>query len=167
MRQRPAQHPTWPLPVAASGAYDTDMDDTTLEAPSTAVGALNGPAERARVLASLRAIQDELRRRGVRRLRLFGSVARGEAGPGSDVDLIAEIDRSVAPKFSLIDLVDLEQELGRRLGRPVEVATAPDRMRSYVRAGVEQDATEVFRVRRSGGAISGARRETHGEITRS
>ena len=51
-----------------------------------------GLAERERVLALLRAKEGELRALGVRRLRLFGSIARGEAGPGSDVDLLAEIE---------------------------------------------------------------------------
>ena len=38
------------------------------------------------------------------RLCLFGSMARGEAGPESDVDLLADIESGA--KFSLIDLVD-------------------------------------------------------------
>ena len=40
----------------------------------------------------------EIRAQGVTRLRRFGSMARGEAGPKSDVDLLADIDRGV--KFS-------------------------------------------------------------------
>jgi predicted nucleotidyltransferase len=42
------------------------------------------------------------------RLSLFGSVARGEAGPGSDVDLAAEIDRS--RHFGLFQFVELGGE---------------------------------------------------------
>ena len=40
----------------------------------------------------LHAVSDEMRRLGVGRLMLFGSVARGEARPGSDVDMLYEAD---------------------------------------------------------------------------
>jgi predicted nucleotidyltransferase len=109
------------------------------ETATLAPGAL---AERERVLRILRAREPELRARGVARLRLFGSMARGEAGPESDIDLVAEIDRSV--KFSLIDHVGLEQDLTDLLGRAVEISTAPWKMRPRMRARVEADAIEVF-----------------------
>jgi hypothetical protein len=50
-----------------------------------------GLAERERV-ALLRTREPELRALGVSRLRLYGSMARSEAGPESDVDLMAELD---------------------------------------------------------------------------
>jgi predicted nucleotidyltransferase len=100
-------------------------------------------AERERVLRILRESEPELRARGVVRLRLFGSMARGEAGPESDVDLVAEIDRR-RNKFSLIDHIGLEQDLADVLGRPVEISTAPWKMRPRMRARVEADAIEVF-----------------------
>ena len=52
---------------------------------------------------------------GARNVRVFGSVARGEAGPDSDVDLLVELE----PGRSLLDLsalvLDLEELLGRRV----------------------------------------------------
>lgn len=45
------------------------------------------------VLAAVSAHLDEVRRLGVRRLGLFGSTARGEAGPDSDLDFLVELDR--------------------------------------------------------------------------
>jgi hypothetical protein len=105
---------------------------------------LTGPAERRRVLDLLRGMEPVLRSRGVRRLRLFGSVARGEADLASDVDLIAEIDSASAPTFSLIDLIGLEQQLTETLGRPVQMTTATEKMRSYVRDNVEREAAEIF-----------------------
>ena len=42
------------------------------------------------VIATLRAHEAELRQAGIRHLSLFGSVARGEAATGSDIDLAAE-----------------------------------------------------------------------------
>ena len=50
-------------------------------------------ADRDHILAMLRAHERELKNAGIVRLRLFGSVARGEAG--NDVDLVAEFDRAV------------------------------------------------------------------------
>ena len=79
---------------------------------------------------------------GVKRLRLFGSIARGERGPESDVDLLAEIDHSF--RFSLIDLVGLQQDLEDLIGRKVEIATAAEEMRQRIRARVEADAIEIF-----------------------
>lgn len=101
-----------------------------------------GLAERKRVLEILRAQEPDLRARGVTRLRLFGSVARGEAGPESDVDLLAEIDHTSG--FSLLDLVGLQHDLEDLIGRKVEIATAADRMRPRIRRRVEADAIEVF-----------------------
>jgi len=101
-----------------------------------------GVAERERVLALLRGQEPELRALGLKRLRLFGSIARGEAGPESDVDLLAEIDHSF--KFSLIDLVGLQQDLEDLIGRKVEIATAAEKMRPRMRARVEADAIEIF-----------------------
>ena len=58
-------------------------------------------------------------RHGARNIRLFGSVARGEAGEQSDVDFLVEMEpgRSLLDRAALV--VDLEQLLGRR----VDVAT--------------------------------------------
>ena len=53
---------------------------------------VTGPAERDRVLHILRRRENELRARGLTRLALFGSMARGDLGPKSDVDLLIEVD---------------------------------------------------------------------------
>lgn len=50
---------------------------------------------REQVIEILAAHRDELRAMNVRSLDLFGSTARGEATPGSDVDLLVEFDRAV------------------------------------------------------------------------
>lgn len=96
--------------------------------------------DRAETLAALRAALPELRRRyGVVRLALFGSLARGEAGPDSDVDLIAEfaVDARLGFRF-----FELEEELAALLGRPVQIS-ALSRMNSFVRANVERDLIDV------------------------
>jgi predicted nucleotidyltransferase len=100
-----------------------------------------GLAERARVLRMLRAHEAEIRALGVTRLRLFGSIARGEAGPESDVDLIADVDRATG--FSLLDLVGLQHFLEDLLGRPIDVGTTADKMRPRMRRRFDADVIEV------------------------
>jgi predicted nucleotidyltransferase len=104
---------------------------------------LTGPAERSRVLHLLRAHGAKLRRRGVKRLRLFGSIARGEAHLASDVVLVAEIDLK-GRKFSLLDLAGIELDLADLLGRAVQIVTAPEAMHPRIRRRVEAEAIEVF-----------------------
>jgi len=99
-------------------------------------------AQRERVLRVLRGHEAEIRARGVARLRLFGSMARGEAGPESDIDLIADIDRSF--RFSLLDLVGLQHFLEGLLDRKVDIGTTVAKMRPRMRQRFEADAIEVF-----------------------
>lgn len=56
---------------------------------------------------------------GARNLRVFGSVARGEDRPHSDVDLLVDMD----PDRSLLDIVGLGQDLEELLDRKVDVLT--------------------------------------------
>jgi predicted nucleotidyltransferase len=58
-------------------------------------------------------------RYGAHNLRVFGSVARGEADARSDVDFLVEME----PGRSLFDLGGLQYELERLLDRPVDVVT--------------------------------------------
>jgi predicted nucleotidyltransferase len=55
---------------------------------------------------------------------------------------MAEIDHHA--KFSLIDHVGLEYDLGDLLGRRVDMSTAPWKMRPRMRRRVDRDAIEVF-----------------------
>ncbi len=58
-------------------------------------------------------------RHGATNLRVFGSVARGEAGPESDLDLLVEME----PGRSLLDHIALIQDLEGDLGCRVDVVT--------------------------------------------
>ena len=89
------------------------------------------------VLSVLRAHQSELNQAGIVRLRLFGSVARGENG--NDVDLAAEFDRPL----SLIELVGLENRLSDLLGLPVDLAQ-DCMLKPRVRANVNREALVAF-----------------------
>ena len=59
------------------------------------------------------------KRRGARKVRVFGSAARGEAGPDSDIDLLVELE----PGRSLFDLGGLLMDLQDMLGRRVHLVT--------------------------------------------
>ena len=77
-------------------------------------------------------------RYGVRNLRLFGSVARGDAGPESDVDFLVEL----APGTSLLRHAAFERELQGLLGRKVHVVSERG-LRPRVRQRVLQEAVPV------------------------
>ena len=100
-----------------------------------------GRNERERVLHVLREHELELRNRGLTRVALFGSMARGDDGPESDVDLLIEVE--AARPFGLFAFLDLKTDLAALLGRPVDLAFA-DAMRPRLRAAVLEDAVEVF-----------------------
>ena len=59
------------------------------------------------------------RRHGVTRVRVFGSTARGDAGPESDVDFLVDVGSEPTPWFP----GGLVAELEELLGRPVQVVT--------------------------------------------
>lgn len=67
-----------------------------------------------------RSILDAAARRGARNVRVFGSVARGEDSPSSDVDIMVDLDDNVG----VVGLVGLERELSEILKRPVDVVPA-------------------------------------------
>lgn len=71
------------------------------------------------VIAKLKELRPLLDSYGVTRLRLFGSHARDEAGPESDVDLV--IDFAARP--TLFRLGGLQTKLSEALGRPADLMT--------------------------------------------
>ena len=78
------------------------------------------PLTREAVLRLLAQHREELRRRfRVKSLALFGSVARNEAGPRSDVDILVAFEGSVG----LFTFVRLKMYLESVLGRPVDLVT--------------------------------------------
>jgi uncharacterized protein len=70
---------------------------------------------RAETIHTLRKHAADIRARGVTALYLFGSGARGEAGPDSDVDIFVDYDPET---FDFVHLIRLGEELSRMLGRP-------------------------------------------------
>ena len=77
-------------------------------------------------------------RHGVLSIRVFGSVARGEAEPASDVDFLVEVGPNTSSWFPAGLVVELEDLLGRRVEVVVQRALNPD-----IRNRVLQEAVAV------------------------
>ncbi len=95
------------------------------------LGRLSGPLGR-RVRRRRHDLVAAAAAHGVRNLRVFGSVARGEDGPDSDVDLLADLPAGL----SLFGLGRLQDDLEGILGAPVDLVPAQD-LKPGVRARVE------------------------------
>jgi uncharacterized protein len=78
------------------------------------------------------------RRYGVSRLRVFGSVARGEATPASDVDILFD---SVSP-MGLLRRAEFKEKLEAILGRAVDLARE-DSLKWYIRPQALADAVTL------------------------
>lgn len=79
-------------------------------------------------------------RYGVRRLEVFGSVSRGEAGSGSDIDLLYELKPGTRLGFRFFDL---EDELVQLFGRSVDLV-ARDSINRHIREQVLHDAQPFY-----------------------
>ena len=98
-------------------------------------------AERERVIRTIRAHEPELRARGVSRLWLFGSVARGDADAESDIDVL--ISAPPPQEFSLLDLAGVQVELCDFLGRDTGIAIREDLEPGFWEP-IRDDLVEVF-----------------------
>jgi predicted nucleotidyltransferase len=95
----------------------------------------------ARAIRILREHEPELRKRGVRHVALFGSLARDEARPDSDIDLM--IDLEPEAKISIFDYVDLVEYVRGLFGERVDVSNR-EMLKPHVRPSAERDAIDAF-----------------------
>jgi predicted nucleotidyltransferase len=93
------------------------------------------------VIARLREAEPALRARGIRRAAVFGSVARGEERPDSDIDILIDIDPDVP--LSIFDYVGLKEFVAGFFDGPVDVV-AEDGLKPFVRPSVTADAIYAF-----------------------
>jgi predicted nucleotidyltransferase len=93
--------------------------------------------QRPEIIEKLRAHRAGLCAAGIVHLRLHGSVARGEASSNSDVNLIAEFEPG--RRFTLIDMVKLENRLRELLGVKVDLSPA-NTLKEPVRRRAEREA---------------------------
>jgi len=90
------------------------------------------------IRAKLAAHRDELDRLHVRSVSVFGSRARGDARPDSDLDLIVEFSRSVG----FIHLGKVEDYFADLLGRKIDMTT-PGGLHPRLKDSILQDARRV------------------------
>jgi|ERR1051326_3549441 len=97
--------------------------------------------DRMSLVAHLRALQPKLRAQGVTRLAVFGSRARGDHGPDSDLDIL--VDVAPSNKFSLLDLIGvchtIEDSLGIHTNAVMRRSLAPEMVEE-----IGSDVVEVF-----------------------
>jgi uncharacterized protein with HEPN domain/predicted nucleotidyltransferase len=89
----------------------------------------------------LNAHAEEIRAQGIVRLALFGSTARGEARPDSDVDLLVDYDES--RNLSLLDIAGISARIEELLGRAVEFADRK-RLKPFLKDNILAEAVEIF-----------------------
>ena len=90
------------------------------------------------ILNELRLAKKDLQARyGVTRIGIFGSVARGEANPESDVDVVVEM------KPNLFMRAGLKAELESRFGKPVDVVRYRQGMNDYLKRRIDREALYV------------------------
>ncbi|BCH17324.1 nucleotidyltransferase domain-containing protein [Mesorhizobium sp. M0938] len=93
------------------------------------------------VIERLQRNADAIKGMGATSLYLFGSAARDDAQPDSDLDLF--IDYDPARRFSLIDLVGIKQFLEEKMSTEIDITTR-DSLHPMLKAEIEQSAVRVF-----------------------
>src|SRR5437764_1029722 len=93
------------------------------------------------LIERLRAEQPRLADRGVAHLAIFGSRARGEERPDSDLDVL--LDVPFEKKFSLIDLVAVERMIGEATGLPAAAVMRRSANPDFL-ARIASDLVEIY-----------------------
>lgn len=125
LAQRAGLRPETVSRIASRGTCDF----ATLERLAAAAGLRLGLQDevphaagqaRSEVLRKQALVRTLAKAHGARSVELFGSAARNEDGPGSDLDFLVELE----PGRSMLDLIGLAGDLQEALGRKVEAVTA-------------------------------------------
>ncbi len=97
--------------------------------------------DKQQVIDILKSYEAELRHRGILHAALFGSVARGDNRPDSDIDIMIEIDP--AAHITVFDYVGLKEYIASLFAITVDVV---DRhaLKPYIRPPVESDSIYAF-----------------------
>jgi uncharacterized protein len=91
-------------------------------------------------LSILRRNERDLRARGVRRAALFGSVARGDNHPGSDIDIMIDVDPEA--RITVYDYAGLKEYIAGLFEGPVDVVSF-DSLKPHIRPAAA-DAIYAF-----------------------
>jgi len=93
------------------------------------------------ILDRLRENEQDLRARGVTHVALFGSRARGDDLPGSDIDIMIEIEPETVQ--DVYSYVGLKNYIANLFTEPVDVVDR-EALKPFVRAPAESDAIYAF-----------------------
>ena len=80
-----------------------------------------------------------LKKYGVKSAGVFGSIARGEDKPASDIDMVVSIEK----KISVYEFISLKHELEDILGREVDLVSE-DAINKYIRPYIEKDIVYIL-----------------------
>lgn len=96
---------------------------------------------KAEAVSRLRAHEADLRAMGIVQLSLFGSVARGEQGGASDIDLAAVLNEDF--RVGAFQFMRIEDDVAQLLGRSVDLVTEPADA-SALQDEIDRDRVRVF-----------------------
>ncbi|WP_294284778.1 nucleotidyltransferase domain-containing protein [uncultured Sphingomonas sp.] len=97
---------------------------------------------RAEALQRLRSCESDLRQLGIERLSLFGSTARGEERPESDVDVAVELKQDA--HIGAFAFIALERRVAAILGERVDLVAEPHDEAPRLQAEIDRDRVHVF-----------------------
>lgn len=93
------------------------------------------------IIETLRQHEDELHRQGVAHIALFGSVARGDARPDSDIDIL--IDLNPDARLSVFDYVGLKDYIAGLFEADVDVVNRKG-LKPYLKPAVLAETVDAF-----------------------
>jgi predicted nucleotidyltransferase len=93
------------------------------------------------VIARLKEAEPALRARGIRRAAVFGSIARGDDRPGSDIDILVEFEPGA--EGTIYEYVRLNEFIASLFNGPVDVIVG-DALKPHLRAPAARDTFYAF-----------------------
>jgi predicted nucleotidyltransferase len=93
------------------------------------------------IITTLRRHEVELHRQGVAHAAVFGSVARGEARPDSDIDILIDLDPDIP--LSVFDYASLKEYIAGLFERPVDVVNT-EGLKPFLRQQVRTETIYAF-----------------------